>query len=239
MNIVIVGLGKVGKNIVKICKEKKLNIKATVSPNNTLATHKNLKSVNLQKDDIIIDFSHPSVVLLHTKIAAQNQCSVIMGTAGWEDQKKEIDEIIKKSGIQFFTSHNFMKRVQNFWINLQKTLESNCYQHAKVKEIRIKNLSKEYSSTAFYTAKIIAKALNKKVERLFSPKKSNNEEIIFLESTQGGKHPLDIEVSLFSLEGQLNLFFLIENDEEANLQYAKGAIAILERISNSPRKKTS
>lgn len=133
MNIVIVGLGNVGEKVLEICRQKQLHVKATVSPHNANASHKNLNDVVLEKDDVIIDFSHPQCVLANMKIYAENNCRVIMGTAGWESEKKEVEKIVADSKIQFLTSHNFMKRVRNFWKNLESLLSSGEYLHAEVR----------------------------------------------------------------------------------------------------------
>lgn len=42
MNIIILGLGKIGTEIQKICQKNQIPIKAIISPNNRLATHKNI-----------------------------------------------------------------------------------------------------------------------------------------------------------------------------------------------------
>lgn len=227
MKIVIVGYGKVGQKVVRLCQQKKYKIKAIVSPNNLNATHKNLRDVHLNKEDVIIDFSHYGSVLDHTKIVALNGCNIVMGTAGWHDEEAEIKKIVEKSNIGFVYAHNFLTSANNFWeiVNLTANKIKNEENEYKcwVTEKLVYWASRSYSSTAYHTTEIIAEALNKKASRKNSqetPLKNS----IFLESIPNGKNPLDITAHFKSNKDHFQLNFTVTDKEKSNFAYAESAL---------------
>lgn len=70
--------------------------------------------------------------------------------------------------------------------------------------------------------------LGKSAQRKTAGDNFSDTNIVFLESRQDGKNHLDIKISLFSVEGKLDLHFVIQDADEANWQYAKGAVSLIQ-----------
>lgn len=235
MDIVIVGYGKVGKKVIELCSQQKHTIKAIVSPNNIHATHKHLEDVILDKDDIVIDFSHYSEVIKHTKIVAKNGCSIVMGTAGWHDKETEIKAIVEQSGIGFIYAHNFMISANNFWQTVElvsnKIKKNKTQYKCWVTEHLVHYASRLYSSTAFHTAEIIANVFNKKASKKNANEKPLKDSIV-LKSIPMGKYPLNITAHFKSDRDYIKLNFLVTDKEKSNFEYANSALKAAKFIKN-------
>jgi dihydrodipicolinate reductase len=141
MNIIILGFGKVGSEIQKICQKNQIPIKAIVSPNNRIATHKNIADVEIKKGDTVIDFSHPDAVIQNTKTVAASGANIVVGTTGWGKNRESILNIISNSDIGFAYTPNYLPEVHTFWSTIRFLVEEmeagNNNYSAKIFEIRL------------------------------------------------------------------------------------------------------
>lgn len=216
MNIVIVGFGKVGSKIYKVCLENNINVKAIVSPNNKFATHKSLSDVHIDKDDVVIDFSKSDLVQKNVEIISKFGASIVMGTTGWDEEKDNVKKIVSEYGIGFAYTPNYISDVHIFWgmINfLVSRFESgNRKFHAHLFEKRL--ITKKSSSV---TARNTAKFLEQKEKICFETK--NN----FLYSLSGHK-AMDVLLELNSNVSNFSIHFELPDEEKNNEIYAHMAV---------------
>ena len=107
MKIALVGYGKMGHIIDEIATKRKHDVVARLNqtPN----------AENLNKPDVVIEFSNPEVAFNNIKICLENKIPVICGTTGWLDRKAEIQEIALKNNTAFLYGSNFSLGVNLFF----------------------------------------------------------------------------------------------------------------------------
>lgn len=96
MKLSLLGYGKMGKMIESLANEKGHEI------------------VDIEKADVCLDFSHPSVVLKHIQLAIEHKKDIVIGTTGWYEKIPEIQSLIEKSDIGAVYSPNFSIGIQTF-----------------------------------------------------------------------------------------------------------------------------
>ena len=192
MNIAIVGYGKMGKEIERVLREKKILVSATIDKFAEGVMFKNLDKESLKNIDVAVDFSSPESAIKNINKYVENKVSVVMGTTGWYN---EIDKVKKMVGdeIGFIWSGDFSLGVNIFFRIVKESA-------------RIFNKFEEYDPLAYEihhsqkadspsgTAKMIGKILLNEIgrkENLAEDKldrKINKNEIHFA-SVRGGNVP--------------------------------------------------
>jgi len=114
MNAAIVGYGRMGKNIEKILKEKKMDIRSTIDNFSQESMFKELNNDSLKGCDVAIEFANSEGIIDRIKIYLDNNVNVVMGTTGWYDKSEEIKKLIGKK-IGFIWSGNFSLGVNIFF----------------------------------------------------------------------------------------------------------------------------
>ncbi len=94
MKIAIIGYGKMGQEIEKICKERKHQIIAIIDPNSPKATHKAITADALKGIDVAIEFTHPSVAVKNIETLAKLKKNVVVGTTGWTQNLKTVKNAV-------------------------------------------------------------------------------------------------------------------------------------------------
>lgn len=82
MKIALLGYGKMGKIIEKIAISRKHEIVLTIDHD----TLDDLTVENLQKADVVIEFTMPASVLGNIKHCFNAGVPIVVGTTGWYDQ---------------------------------------------------------------------------------------------------------------------------------------------------------
>lgn len=111
MNIALIGYGKMGKLLETIAVAKGHAIIARIDPH--LAT-KAITADLIAPADICIDFSRPDGAISNLRACAALGKNVVIGTTGWEAQRKEAEAIVADSGIGCLHSANFSLGVNLF-----------------------------------------------------------------------------------------------------------------------------
>lgn len=217
MAIVIVGLGSVGTIIKELCEKHQLRVKAIISPQNPIATLKDLSEVNLSLEDTIIDFSSPEATLAHVALAADKKANIVMGTTRWEKDENAIKNIVHKSGIGFAHTPNFLPEIHDFWqsvLSLGEKLGKSAPAtfHVSVFEIRFKTKT-TYSGTALHT-----KTLLEQQHGLILDQKNS------FRWNLAGENPIDIRVSFHSDTDVFDLHFSSRDHHKNNRTYAEMAL---------------
>ena len=103
MNIAIIGYGKMGREIEKICRERGHNIVCTIDVNEEAK----FESDEFKSADVAIEFSSPKSALNNYKQAFAANIPVVSGTTGWLDDIKVVRKACEEDGQTFFYASNF------------------------------------------------------------------------------------------------------------------------------------
>ncbi len=117
MKIAIIGYGKMGKEIEKIAVDRGHEIVLKIDITNP----EDLSIRNLQKADVAIEFTIPTLAVNNYKLCFEAGIPVISGTTGWIDRKPEVLENCEKLNGTFFYASNFSLGV-NIFFSLNKKL---------------------------------------------------------------------------------------------------------------------
>lgn len=90
MKVLIVGYGRMGKEIEKILLSRSHEVTARIDPKEA-ADGSALSSEHASRSDIAIDFSHPSGVWGNIEFYLKHRLSAVIGTTGWEGRREEAE----------------------------------------------------------------------------------------------------------------------------------------------------
>lgn len=107
MNIVLIGYGKMGREIERLALGQGHTI-ASVFDIDTLPTQEGLAS-----GEVCIDFSVPDAVIHNIKMAADAGVDMVVGTTGWYDHLGEVRKWFDSSGLVY--AANFSIGVNLFY----------------------------------------------------------------------------------------------------------------------------
>jgi len=163
MKIVLSGYGKMGKEIEKIALQKNHSINAILdNPEDWAANHNNIIT-----SDVIIDFSHPDVVVSNIQLAFKNNIPIVVGTTGWDKNKEEIIQLCLARNQSLFVASNFSIGVNIFFeVNrlLAKFMDQYPEYDTTIEEIHHTQKFDKPSGTAIELANQIIEKLNRKNE---------------------------------------------------------------------------
>jgi 4-hydroxy-tetrahydrodipicolinate reductase len=111
MKIAIVGYGRMGHEIEKIAKERG-DETITIDPK-AKADFKEINEESMKGVDVAIDFSHHKTALENAKKCNDLKVNLVMGTTGWFDHMKKMENTVKDIG--FIWSGNFSIGVNIFF----------------------------------------------------------------------------------------------------------------------------
>ena len=103
MNIAIIGYGKMGHEIEKICRERGHNIVCTIDVNEEAK----FESDEFKSADVAIEFSSPESALNNYKRAFAANVPIVSGTTGWLDGIEVVKKACEKDEQTFFYASNF------------------------------------------------------------------------------------------------------------------------------------
>lgn len=117
MKIAILGYGKMGKAIEKIALNRGHEIVLKIHRENQ--EQRNLE--NLNKADVVIDFSIPKSAKENILLAIDANTPIISGTTGWLEDYTEVANYCREKDSAFLYASNFSLGV-NLFFELNKTL---------------------------------------------------------------------------------------------------------------------
>jgi 4-hydroxy-tetrahydrodipicolinate reductase len=163
MKIALLGYGKMGKIIEKIAISRKHEIVLTIDHD----TLDDLTVENLQKADVVIDFTMPASVLGNIKHCFDAGVPIIVGTTGWYDQIPQIKQLCEQGNNTLLYGSNFSVGVNIFFhINrlLARVMNNYPYYDVQVEEIHHTQKLDSPSGTAITIAEGILDNLKTKSE---------------------------------------------------------------------------
>ncbi len=116
MRIAVVGYGKMGKLIRSEALERGHEVVAVIDPvaKQAEVTAQNIDASTLDGADVVIDFTHPSVICDHIVLYARLGIPAVIGTTGWYDRLDEIREAVSATDCAIIYSGNFSLGVALF-----------------------------------------------------------------------------------------------------------------------------
>ncbi|NHA05701.1 4-hydroxy-tetrahydrodipicolinate reductase [Mucilaginibacter sp. HC2] len=163
MKIALLGYGKMGKIIEKIAISRKHEIVLTIDHD----TLDDLTVENLQKADVVIEFTMPASVLGNIKHCFNAGVPIVVGTTGWYDQIPQVKQLCEESNNTLLYGSNFSVGVNIFFhVNrlLAKVMNNYPYYDVQVEEIHHTQKLDSPSGTAITIAEGILDNLETKSE---------------------------------------------------------------------------
>lgn len=114
VKICLLGYGKMGQTIKRISETRNDVVISCIVDKADNEHGEAFETQAFKESDVVIDFSHPSVVLNSIKACLAQQKPIVVGTTGWLEHRGEIDDIIKKNGGKVLYGSNFSLGVQLF-----------------------------------------------------------------------------------------------------------------------------
>jgi 4-hydroxy-tetrahydrodipicolinate reductase len=117
MKLILIGYGKMGKEIEKIARSRGHEIEQIIDIDN----QEDLTVENLRKCEAAIEFTIPASAVKNFFKCFEAGIPVVSGTTGWLDRKKEVHEKCRETNGTFFYGSNFSVGV-NLFFELNKKL---------------------------------------------------------------------------------------------------------------------
>ncbi|WEA03553.1 4-hydroxy-tetrahydrodipicolinate reductase [Mucilaginibacter sp. SJ] len=151
MKIALLGYGKMGKIIEKIALSRKHEIVLTIDHE----TLHDLTPENLQKADVVIEFTTPASVLSNIEHCFNANVPVVIGTTGWYEKLPEVKQRCIEGNKSLLWASNFSVGVNVFfYVNklLAKVMNKYPYYEVQVEEIHHTQKMDSPSGTAITIA---------------------------------------------------------------------------------------
>lgn len=151
MKIALLGYGKMGKIIEKIALSRKHEIVLTIDHE----TLHDLTTENLQKADVVIEFTTPASVLSNIEHCFNANVPVVIGTTGWYEKLPEVKQRCIEGNKSLLWASNFSVGVNVFfYVNklLAKVMNKYPYYEVQVEEIHHTQKMDSPSGTAITIA---------------------------------------------------------------------------------------
>ncbi|AFM04348.1 dihydrodipicolinate reductase [Bernardetia litoralis DSM 6794] len=178
MKIALLGYGKMGKEIEQIALQKGHSISFKITRQNK----EDLQKLSSQNTDVVIEFTSPESAYENVKFCLEKGVSVVCGSTGWNEQKKEIEKLALEKNLAFFWASNFSVGVNIFLeINAFAAKLMQSYQDYDLEITEIHHTEKKDapSGTAITLAETILKNYDAKQEwQLVENNKRNNDNSI-------------------------------------------------------------
>lgn len=161
MKIALSGYGKMGKIIEQIALSRKHEIILKIDKDN----QHELTTENLQKADVVIEFSTPASALDNIRTCFAADVPVVVGTTGWYAELEQIKAECQAGNHALIYGTNFSVGVNIFfYINrlLAKVMNNYPYYEAQVEEIHHTQKLDSPSGTAITIAEGILENLTTK-----------------------------------------------------------------------------
>jgi 4-hydroxy-tetrahydrodipicolinate reductase len=163
MKIALLGYGKMGKIIEKIAIDRKHEIVLKIDYDN----QHELTAENLQKADVVIEFSTPHTVLGNIEHCFNAGVPIVVGTTGWYNELQQVKQQCEQNNNSLIYASNFSIGVNIFfYVNrvLAKLMNNYPYYDVQVEEIHHTQKIDSPSGTAITIAEGIIENITSKKE---------------------------------------------------------------------------
>ena len=174
MKIILLGYGKMGKEIERIAISRHHEIVQRIDETNTYL----LKEIIPGAADVAIEFTQPDAAFENIKVCLERSVPVVSGTTGWLERKQEVEALVQMHKGTFFYASNFSVGV-NLFFHFNKMIAKmmNGFSEYDVEMEEIHHIYKKDapSGTAITTAEGILQHLDRKKNWALNETKSKNE----------------------------------------------------------------
>ena len=125
MRIVLIGYGKMGKEIERIAIDRGHQIVSKIDIENP----DDLISLTNKEVDVAIEFSNPISAFSNIMKCIEKQIPIVCGTTGWLEKKAEVEKATQSFDSTFFYASNYSIGV-NLFFKLNKQLAKLMQPHA-------------------------------------------------------------------------------------------------------------
>ena len=223
MKIVLIGYGKMGREIEQVAIKKGHSILLRIDKDDSSL----FDTDTFKSADVAIEFSTPETAYNNISKCILSGVPVVSGTTGWLDKFDEIQTLCTQKESAFFYASNFSLGVNIFFeLNRQLAEIMNNFNDYSVQINETHHIHKldAPSGTAVSLANDLANILNYKSSWVCNKKAKNNEISIIAERTGNitGIHTIKYESSVDSIE--------IKHSAKNRQGFAIGALLAAEYI---------
>lgn len=224
MNIALLGYGKMGKEIEAIALKRGHSISLKVDEQNADSF-----DINLLKDsDVAIEFSTPHTVINNIKKCFEVETPIVVGTTGWYDSFKEIENECQQKNATLFHATNFSLGVNLFFkLNTYLAELMNKYEEYEVEMEEIHHIHKldKPSGTAISLANQILSKIERKTKWSIEEK---NADTLFIKDVREGEVPGTHIIKYSSEVDDIEIMHKAHNRKG----FALGAVIAAEYVKN-------
>ena len=224
MKIALLGYGKMGKEIEAIALQRHHTIVLKVDETNSASITK----TDLQQADVAIEFSTPHTVISNIKKCLDAQLPIVIGTTGWYDLLKDIENECQQKNGTIFHSTNFSLGVNIFMkVNSYLAELMNKYTNYDVSMEEIHHIHKLDKPSG--TAITLANQVLDKIERKKNWSITNtNSQSLFIKDIREGEVPGTHIIKYTSAVDDIEIMHKAHNRQG----FALGAVIAAEYIYN-------
>lgn len=232
LNLSLVGYGKMGHAIERVALSRGHSIASRISKSDPDAHFQTIFPGSVERADVAIEFSHPTMVLEHVKDLAKLKKPIVIGTTGWNDSLDTVKELAEKENIGIVYSPNFSLGVNLFcklteWVG--KIMNFFPQYDVAGSEWHHREKADNPSGTAKKLANILIETVDRKKKTLFeSPDRRLLEEELMFTGVRCGAIPGMHEIRFDSHEDTL----ILRMESRSRDGYALGAVNAAEWIQN-------
>lgn len=222
MKIALLGYGKMGKEIEAIALQRHHTIVLKVDETNSASITK----TDLQQADVAIEFSTPHTVISNIKKCLDAQLPIVIGTTGWYDLFKDIENECQQKNGTIFHSTNFSLGVNIFMkVNSYLAALMNKYTNYDVSMEEIHHIHKLDKPSG--TAITLANQVLDKIERKKNWSITNTDsQTLFIKDIREGEVPGTHIIKYTSAVDDIEIMHKAHNRQG----FALGAIIAAEYI---------
>lgn len=224
MNIALLGYGKMGKEIEAIALKRGHSISLKVDEQNADSF-----DINLLKDsDVAIEFSTPHTVINNIKKCFEVETPIVVGTTGWYNSFKEIENECQQKNATLFHATNFSLGVNLFFkLNTYLAELMNKYEEYEVEMEEIHHIHKldKPSGTAISLANQILSKIERKTKWSIQEK---NVDTLFINDVREGEVPGTHIIKYSSEVDDIEIMHKAHNRKG----FALGAVIAAEYVKN-------
>ncbi len=182
MKIVLLGYGKMGRAIEEIALQKGHEVVCKVGIENL----EDRTAENVNKGDVVIEFSSPDSAYENVKLCIENGVPVVCGSTGWLDKYDEVKKLAEQKNGGLLYASNFSVGV-NIFFAVNKKLAELMAPHKEyevdLKEVHHTQKLDAPSGTAITLAQQVLNSIERKKKWVNEPSKKEDELVIISERT--------------------------------------------------------
>lgn len=218
MEIVILGYGKMGKEVEVQAKNMGIKISKIIDLDS------DLESMDFAEDEVIIEFTNSTGFIKNLEILSSKKANLVTGSTGWFSDMDLVKKTVLNNKMRFLYAPNFSIGVNLFWSILKysahlfdKFNEYDVYS----REVHHKQKLDSPSGTAIKTAEVILSSMERKKKVVYNVDDVLKEDEFNLSSSRGGFVFGEHEVCFDSMQDVVKIEHIAKNRSG----FARGAIS--------------